>query len=462
MGTSGVDGVSTARRRGGRSSEFPHARAALSNAFEAVKQLEKAEGNRSEREDLLRFQLGEIDDVDPRSGELEQLEGELSRLSHAEHLASSASQAEDQLYGMDEALTARLGRIAGELATASALDASLQPLVTQLDEAKNLLEDAAQELGRYGRGVVVDPDRMTVVSERIDALKQLRRKYGSKAGEPSLEAVTTYRAQAAAELEALSQSESALAGAQERVRHAREEAGTKALALSKARQKSAITLGKAISSELASLAMGDARVEVQVSPIDGATEEFFVDGARLTNRGIDHVEFLIAPNPGEEARPLGKVASGGELSRSLLAIKRVLAGLRPTGLYVFDEVDAGVGGAIAEVIGRKLHDVAQHHQVLCITHLPQIAAFADQHFRVSKDVIEGRTRSAVEPLDERGRLNEVARMLGGLHVSEKTKAAAQELIEAARGASWQAAAQRAPDATLPASRSSRRPRAPAR
>jgi DNA repair protein RecN (Recombination protein N) len=177
--------------------------------------------------------------------------------------------------------------------------------------------------------------------------------------------------------------------------------------------------------------MGEAQVTVDLAPLDGAGETLQVQGARLSPTGIDRAEFLIAPNRGEEAKPLRKVASGGELSRSMLAIKRVLAGLGPASLYVFDEVDAGVGGAVAEVIGRKIHEVAQHSQVLCITHLPQISAYADAHYRVHKQVVGERTKSDIQRLSEDERLEEIARMLGGVRVTEQARAAAQALIESA-------------------------------
>jgi DNA repair protein RecN (Recombination protein N) len=178
--------------------------------------------------------------------------------------------------------------------------------------------------------------------------------------------------------------------------------------------------------------MGDARVTVEVAQSEGLAHELCVDGARLSSTGVDRVEFLIAPNRGEDPKPLRRIASGGELSRAMLALKRVLAGLGPGGLYVFDEVDAGVGGAVAEVIGRKLREVAQHHQVLCITHLPQIAVFAAAHFHASKSVEAGRTRSGIRRMDESEQRDEIARMLGGIKITDKTRAAAREMLRAAK------------------------------
>jgi DNA repair protein RecN (Recombination protein N) len=199
-----------------------------------------------------------------------------------------------------------------------------------------------------------------------------------------------------------------------------------AAGLSQARTAAADALGAAISGELASLGMGGARVHIAVASHDGPKA--------LGPTGQDRVEFLIAPNPGEEPRPLGRVASGGELSRALLATKRVLAGIGPVGTYVFDEVDTGVGGAVAEAIGRKLHAVGAHHQVLCITHQPQVAAYATRHFRVQKEVSGGRTCSAIVALDAAARQEELARMLGGIDVTEGARQAACALIQAAQAA----------------------------
>jgi len=207
-----------------------------------------------------------------------------------------------------------------------------------------------------------------------------------------------------------------------------------ARALSKKRHQIADGLGVAIGAELATLGMGEAKIEVQVEPLAERRGELSVDGARLSDTGIDRVEFLIAPNRGELPRPLRKIASGGELSRALLAIKRVLAGVGRAALYVFDEVDAGVGGAVAEVIGRKLSEVSAHHQVICVTHLAQIAVYADRHYRVSKQAVGGRTESSIGQLDETERLDEIARMVGGLEVTRSTRKAAEEMLHVARGA----------------------------
>ena len=271
----------------------------------------------------------------------------------------------------------------------------------------------------------MSPQGLAEVAGRLHRLQHRERKYG---GSP--EAVLDHRVRAAEELEQLQRHEEFLQAAEETHQAALERATKLARQLRKKRTSAATKLGKAISGELHTLGMGGARVEVDLAPLDGRGPE--VDGARLSPTGIDRAEFLIAPNEGEKAQPLARIASGGELSRAMLAIKRVLAGLGPAGTYVFDEVDSGVGGAVAEVIGRKLKDVAAHHQVICITHLAQIAVFGAVHFQVRKQVDEGRTRSEIERLTTPQRLEEVARMVGGVKITKRTRAAAAEMLEQAR------------------------------
>lgn len=383
--------------------------------------------DRAEREGFLRFQLQEIETLDPAPGEDERLAAELSRLRHASRLAAATGGTEARLYADDDALCGVLARLGQTLAEAAELDPSLADTVTQLDGARATLEEVARDLGAYARGVTLDPARLAEVEERADGLRRLARKHGG-----TLEGVLAHRDQLARELEDLDAHEARTAELEAARDAAVQDASEAARALREARLARAEDLGARIGAELAALGMAEARVHVDVTPLEARGDGLIVDGARLTPTGADRVELLIAPNRGEEARPLRRIASGGELSRTLLAIKRVLADVGTAGVYVFDEVDAGVGGAVAEVIGRKLHDVAARHQVLCITHLPQIAAYADRHFRVEKEVVRGRTRSAVERLTDDARLTELARMLGGLRVTERTRAVAAELLRDAR------------------------------
>ncbi len=405
--------------------EVKAAHTLLVEAAAALEELKQRFRERADREDLLRYQVGEIDEVAPVVDEREALEQERGRLRHGERLATAAANAEDVLYARDRSVSEQIAKVLTNVRDAATLDASLLPHVESLAGALSLIEDVAADLGSYARDVTVSPQRLAEVEERLHRLQHLERKYG---GSP--EAVLEHRARAAEELEQLQRHEEFLLAAEETHQAALERATKLARQLRKKRTSAATKLGKAISEELHTLGMGGARVEVDLAPLDGRGPE--VDGARLSPTGIDRAEFLIAPNEGEKAQPLARIASGGELSRAMLAIKRVLAGLGPAGTYVFDEVDSGVGGAVAEVIGRKLKDVAAHHQVICITHLAQIAVFGAVHFQVRKQVDDGRTRSEIERLTTPQRLEEVARMVGGVKITKRTRAAAAEMLEQAR------------------------------
>ncbi len=387
----------------------------------------EAEKSRGEREDFLTFQLREIDEVDPKPNEEVDLENERGRLKHAEKLASSTRRASERLYEGEGAMCDELGRLAAEIDSAAALDGTLGPLARSIESARAELADAARALGRYADAVEASPDRLAEVDDRLFRLKKLLRRHG-----PSTD-LRAQREALAAELEALGTAEQRRASLEQERAALLAKAADGARTLSRKRCEAADKLADAIGRELAQLGMGRARVVVDVATHAAhANEPLTVDGARLTRTGIDRVEFLIAPNPGEDPRPLRRIASGGELSRALLALKRVLAEKGPAGLYVFDEVDAGVGGAIAEVIGHAMVDVARHRQVICVTHLPQIAALADTHFVVHKTQHRGRTVTTVRKLAEAERIDEVARMIGGLKVGDAARRAAEEMLRDAR------------------------------
>lgn len=411
------------------------ARTALSVEVEElgsiVKELEEArasERSRAEREDFLGYQLREIDELDPKSGEENELENERGRLRHAARLAEVTQRAADRLYESEAAICDELSRLGNELDQATSIDGSLAPFARALESARAELSDTARGLARYAEGVESNPARLAEVEERHFRLQKLLRKHG-----PTTSELLAHRDTVKTELDKIS-SAADRAEELERVRDAKLKivAGA-ARALSQKRRAAAEKLADAIGHELAQLGMGRARVVVDVTDTQPSVDApLVVDGAKLTHNGIDRVEFLIAPNRGEQPRPLRKIASGGELSRSLLALKRVLAGQGPSSLYVFDEVDAGVSGAIAEVIGHSIADIARHRQVLCITHLPQIAALADAHFVVDKAETKGRTVTSVERLSEEERVTEVARMIGGIKVGEAAKKAALELLATKR------------------------------
>jgi DNA repair protein RecN (Recombination protein N) len=394
--------------------------AAIARELDALSALERG---RTEREDFLRWQIHEIDELGPREGEEAQLALELARLTHAERLQTASKRGVEQLYEAEGAACDVLAKVAAEIDQAAAIDPSLAPHARTLQLARSEIADVARALERYADSTDASPERLAEARERDFRLQKLLRKHG-----PTARDVLSRRGVLAAELESLSSASGRIAELEAEKARKLSGAEAAARALSRRRHDAAQGLGGAIGAELAQLGMGRARVVVEITPASASGDALVVDGARLSRSGIDRVEFLIAPNRGEDPRPLRRIASGGELSRALLALKRVLADKGPAGTYVFDEVDAGVGGAVAEVIGHAIADIARHRQVVCITHLPQIAALGDAHFVVDKTESGGRTRATVRRLQTGERVDEIARMIGGIKVGDAARRAASELL----------------------------------
>jgi DNA repair protein RecN (Recombination protein N) len=399
----------------------------LKQAQSQLEDFEKHLGEREARLELLKSQVDDIEAAALRPGEEAELEQTCTRLRSMETLLGLTGQAADLLYEQDGSVSSGLASAARRVSEAANLDASLAALASQLEALRSQLDDTARELRRKVASLRPDPDALNKAEERLYLLSKLKRRYGGTA-----ESIRKYLAAARAELDELSEQVTTREALEAEHTGALNGATSLARELSGERRRAATRLGAAISAELDSLGMGGARIHVELSPLGGDAAEIPIDGARLSADGLERVEFLLAPNRGEEARPLSRIASGGELSRAMLAIKCVLADLGPAGMYVFDEVDSGVGGGMAEIIGRKIRSVAQHRQVLCVTHLPQIAVFADQHFKVEKVVRGERTLSSVRRLTRKEQQEEIARMLGGLRITAKTRAAARELLLQAR------------------------------
>jgi DNA repair protein RecN (Recombination protein N) len=399
--------------------------AELAGIVREIDRVREADRGRAEREDFLAFQLREIEELDPSLGEETELEGERARLRHAEKLSKATQGAADRLYEGEDAVCDQLARLSADLDAAAAIDATLAPVARAVEGARSELADAARALSRYASGIESNPDRLVEVEDRWFRLQKLLRKHG-----PTTTELLAYRTDLKREGAELAGADTLRSDLEAKRDAAMAAVAGEARTLSRKRRDAAAKLADAIGKELTGLGMGRARVVVDVSPVPApqAGELPPVDGARLTANGIDRVEFLIAPNKGEDPRPLRRIASGGELSRALLALKRVLAEKGPAGLYVFDEVDAGVSGAIAEVIGRAIADVARHRQVLCITHLPQIAALADAQYVVDKIETKERTKSSVRLLPQGERVDEIARMIGGVRVGDAARRAAVELL----------------------------------
>jgi len=387
--------------------------AAWRETGERLALLAAAERERAQRLDLLRYQAREIDAAQVRPGEDEELAAERLLLHNTERLTGAVSAGYETLYAADGAVCERLGRLAGELEGLTGIDPLLTPLAESIRQALYTLEDAAAELRRHLGRISFEPGRQEEVEARLALLTSLKRKYG-----PSLAAVLARQEAVAAELDSLEHGEETrahLEATRARQQTALLETGRR---LQVARAAAGARLGAAMRKELADLAMPGARFEVQLAPL-----------AEPGPLGLERGEFLLAPNRGEALLPLTRIASGGELSRILLALKRIApeSGQVPT--LIFDEVDAGIGGATATAVGDKLRTVSRNAQVLCVTHLPQVAAGADRHFLVSKHEAGGRTVTTVEPLVGEARVAEMARMLGGALVTERTLAHARELID---------------------------------
>ncbi len=399
---------------------------ALSRSIADLRSLART---RAERESYLRFQLGAITDVAPRAGELDELANERRRLRHMSRLIDLVRRASATLDG-DGGACDTLSRVSADLRAAAELDDAIGPIAQTVAACLSELQEAAQQAERYVESSHADPNRLEQIEERLYRLEGLLRQHG-----PTLDELLAARDRLEAELDGLAGADGRLATEEAELAARLPPAGAQARQLSDRRREAGARLGAAISAELAGLGMGGARVMVEVEPaaVRESTDHLTVDGARLGRDGIDRVEFLISPNKGISPKPLRKIASGGELSRALLALKRVLAESGPAGLYVFDEVDTGVGGAVAERIGAAIADVAGHHQVLCITHLAPIAAFASAHFVVSKSTSGELTESRVDRVRDDARVNEVARMLAGAKITAAATQAARELIESARG-----------------------------
>ncbi len=387
---------------------------------------------RAREAELLRFGLGRVHAVAPQPGEDRQLAADETRLGFADTLRAAAEQARECLSAEDGA------DALGAVATARRLldgvrehDAEVAALADRLAEVSYLLSDLAADVSSYAAGVETDPARLAAVSERRAALRDLTRTYGE-----SVTDVLAWAEEATERLDDLEGTDERIAELTGRSHRLRAELAKTGQALSAARTAAGVRLGRVVTGELASLAMPYAHVAVAVRQSEvGAGPEGLSVGARVLRlgpAGLDDVELLLAANPGAEPRPLARGASGGELSRVMLAVEVALAATDPVPTFVFDEVDAGVGGKAAVEVGRRLAMLARHAQVLVVTHLPQVAAFADRHVVVVKSSDGTVTTSGLTTLDDSGRVRELSRMLAGMEDSETALAHAEELLATAQ------------------------------
>ena len=385
--------------------------------------LERLRSDRRESErhrEMLEFQAAEIERAALAPDEEESLRVERARLANAGRLAALSGEAYALLYDDESAAIGRLGQVYRRIGELAEIEPAFRPhaearaaLLAQLEELALLLRD-------YKEGLEVAPGRLDEVEARLALVERLKKKYGESVAD-----VLAFAARCRDELGDSATPEERLAALEARRATLAASYLERAGSLSRQRRQAAAALEKAVRRELAELAMEKTRFEVGFDP---ARAEASPDPSRWSERGLERVEFLLSPNPGEDLRPLARIASGGELSRIMLALKSVVHGDTPQATLVFDEVDAGIGGRVAEVVGRKLKGVAARQQVLCVTHLPQIAALADHHLAVRKHVTRGRTVTTVERLTEDERVEEIARMLGGAVVTETARTHAREML----------------------------------
>ena len=388
---------------------------------------EAREGAR--KEELYRWELSEIDAVQLRDGEEDELRGERRRLQNAERIYAGLQEVMDLLQEDAQAAGARLGRAASLLRDLSRFDPDVGAPIEALEGAQAYVEDAVARARALRDRAVMNPDRLRLVDERLDAISGIKRKYGETAA-----AVSAYREEIARALDRIERHDAIVEETQAEVARASEAASRQGRELSETRAEAAPRLERLIQRELRTLGMDHARFRVALRREVAGAEDLASgpDGWRLGARGAESAEFLLSANPGEELKPLAKVVSGGELSRTMLAIKTILAASEDVPSMVFDEVDAGIGGRVADAVGHKLRQTAAGRQVLCVTHLAPIAAYAEHHLLVDKRVAKGATKTTVTALDAGGQVEEIARMLGGERITDASRRHARELLKAAR------------------------------
>ena len=369
----------------------------------------------TQQEDLLRFQQQELDEAACRIGEEELLQAERHRLGSSRRLVELASEAQERIQGDVHGILANLVLMERALGELSQIDPEMESTVRFASEAKVLLKEVADSLRGYSESLDADPMRLTAIEDRLAVIQKMKKKYGG-----TIEAVLETHNRVKQELEQLLGADSEIDRYDRLIEERQQNVLVLARALSEKRADAAKRLTKLVDKELNALKMGSVRFLVQVMP-SGPDENYGPDGA-------DRVEFLLSANAGEPLKPMSRVASGGELSRVMLALKSVLVDIDHVPVLIFDEIDTGVGGAVAATIGKRLRELGRYHQVLCITHLPQVASQAQHHFSVEKSEVNGRTVATVRSLTGMSREGEIARMLGGERITQKTRSAAAELI----------------------------------
>lgn len=398
------------------------------DTYQSLKEdLHRQEGeikDSEERQELTRFQISEIDAAQIKDGEDVLLEDEKQRLQYAKQLMEIATESYGMLYEREDSVLSDISLCIKRMEKGAEVDERFSAIMNTLMSAKVELEETALELRDLKKTIVIDPLRLEEVEERRQLLNRLKRKYG-----PTLEDIMNFRDKLTKMIDNLDQRREERKRISKKLKDMERDIISKAGVLSKKRKKVAKDLEKSVKNEMNLLDMGGTRFEVRFHDEGERYEDHSEEGMKgIKADGYDRVEFMLSPNIGEELRPLFRIASGGELSRIMLALKTILARSASVETVIFDEVDSGIGGATAEVVGEKLKSLADYHQILCITHLPQIASQGDTHFLVKKRVKERRTQTIISELVPEERVKEIARLLGGKVISPQAIAHAREML----------------------------------
>ena len=391
-----------------------------------IQSLNEHQEARKRQIELYHFEIDEIESACLKPDELDILEQERFILANSERIQNTLSDCTDSLYESDNSIISRLKEISNELSKIKDIDNSFENPLEVCNQSLFQLEDVAITLSKCVEGHDFDPERLEQIEDRIETIRRLKGKYGE-----TIEDMLSYCKESKSKLEQLLKENEDLGSTEKELEKLRKSVIDSGKKLTQSRAKAGTKLSALVKKELADLGITNGKFDIDISSIAITnTEQFNLeDGSRS---GFDHIEFMFSSNPGEELKPLGKIASGGEISRIMLALKRHLASADQTPVLIFDEIDANIGGRMGRIIGEKLRLVSQSHQVICITHLPQIASYAEQHFKVNKFSRNSKTFVTIDILSTKERLEEIAEMIRGTEKTEVTRKQAKEMIDDAR------------------------------
>ena len=391
-----------------------------------IQSLNEHQEARKRQIELYHFEIDEIESACLKPDELDILEQERFILANSERIQNTLSDCTDSLYESDNSIISRLKEISNELSKIKDIDNSFENPLEVCNQSLFQLEDVAITLSKCVEGHDFDPERLEQIEDRIETIRRLKGKYGE-----TIEDMLSYCKESKSKLEQLLKENEDLGSTEKELEKLRKSVIDSGKKLTQSRAKAGTKLSALVKKELADLGITNGKFDIDISSIAITnTEQFNLeDGSRS---GFDHIEFMFSSNPGEELKPLWKIASGGEISRIMLALKRHLASADQTPVLIFDEIDANIGGRMGRIVGEKLRLVSQSHQVICITHLPQIASYSEQHFKVNKFSRNSKTFVTIDILSTKERLEEIAEMIRGTEKTEVTRKQAKEMIDDAR------------------------------